>query len=125
MNLIPSCAAEVRLPHGLVPAAASIARGRKRVLPASFGGVSLIHLTKSLNVAPADESTPEIEERLMDVVSALVANLQPPEAIQPRESVLSTTHLYRPSFSPDSMPRQAICGVMPLFLSALRHRGKS
>src|SRR5215218_7372279 len=44
-----------------------------------------MHLTKPLNVTPADESTSEIEERLMYVVPPLVAHLQPPGAIEPRE----------------------------------------
>jgi hypothetical protein len=33
-----------------------------------------MRLTKPLNVAPEDESTPEIEERLRAVVASLVAN---------------------------------------------------
>ena len=47
-----------------------------------------MHLTKPLDVAPADQSTPEIEKRLMDVVSPLVAYLQPPEAVYPRQCPL-------------------------------------
>jgi hypothetical protein len=44
-----------------------------------------MHLTKPLNVTPADESTPEIEERLMYVVPPLVAYFQRSVAIEPRE----------------------------------------
>src|SRR5215211_3117515 len=44
-----------------------------------------MRLTKPLNIAPADESTSEIEERLMDVVAPLVAYLQPPVAVHPRQ----------------------------------------
>ena len=44
-----------------------------------------MHLTKPLNVTPADESTPEIEERLMYVVPPLVAYFQTSVAIEPRE----------------------------------------
>jgi hypothetical protein len=45
---------------------------------------SLMRLTQPLNIAPTNESTPEIEERLMDVVSVLVPHLQPPVAVDPR-----------------------------------------
>lgn len=44
-----------------------------------------MRLTKPLNIAPADQRAPELEERLVDVLPPLVANLQPPVAIQPRE----------------------------------------
>jgi hypothetical protein len=56
----------------------------------------------------------------MDVVAPLVAHLQPPKkAVKPRHSVLSTTHLCPTSLSLNSMPRRAMRGVMPLFLSPL------
>jgi hypothetical protein len=44
-----------------------------------------MRLTKPLNVAPTDESTSEIEERLVYIVASLVAHLQPPVAVHPRE----------------------------------------
>ena len=45
-----------------------------------------MRLTKPLNIAPADQRAPELEERLVNVLPPLVvANLQPPVAIQPRE----------------------------------------
>lgn len=44
-----------------------------------------MHLTEPLDVTPADESTPEIEERLMYVVAPLVAYFQTSVAIEPRE----------------------------------------
>ena len=44
-----------------------------------------MHLTKPLNVTPADESTSEIEERLTYVVPPLVAYFQTSVAIEPRE----------------------------------------
>src|SRR3712207_4769156 len=47
-----------------------------------------MHLTKPLDIAPADQSTSEIEKRLMDVVWALVADLQSPEAVHPRQRPL-------------------------------------
>jgi hypothetical protein len=54
----------------------------------------------------------------MDVLAALVAHLQAPEAIDPRQRACSTTNRYRPSLSLGSMPRPAIRAVMPLFLDA-------
>jgi hypothetical protein len=44
-----------------------------------------MRLTNPLDIAPADQRAPELEKRLMDVLPPLVANLQPPVAIQPRE----------------------------------------
>jgi hypothetical protein len=61
-----------------------------------------MHLTKPLDISPADESTPEIEERLMDVDSPLVAYLQPPEAVDPRE---------RPFDYPPTMLPQLLAGL--------------
>ena len=48
------------------------------------GEETLVHLTKPLHIAPADQHAPEIEERLVDIVPPLVADLQPSEAVQPR-----------------------------------------
>jgi hypothetical protein len=59
----------------------------------------------------------------MDVVSALVAYLQAPEAVHPQQG--SFHHPYPPGYSLESMPRHAIRGVMLLFLKASRSRGKS
>src|SRR5215216_7214980 len=73
-----------------------------------------------LNVGTAHESTPEIEERLMDVLTSLVAYLQPTVAVHPRHRVLSATHLYLPSFSADSMPYR---GCVRLCLSYSKPRG--
>jgi hypothetical protein len=47
-----------------------------------------VHLTKPLDIAPADESASEIEERLIDVVASLVAYLKTPEAVYPRQRPL-------------------------------------
>ena len=47
-----------------------------------------MHLTKPLDIAPADESASEIEERLIDVVASLVAYLKTPEAVYPRQRPL-------------------------------------
>lgn len=48
----------------------------------------IMRLTKPLNVAPANERASEFEERLVDVGSPLVAHLQPPVAIDPRQRPL-------------------------------------
>lgn len=40
-------------------------------------------LTQPLNEAPADQRTSQIEERLVDIGSPLVAYLQVPVAVQP------------------------------------------
>ncbi len=88
----------------------------------------LVRLTILLNVAPADQRAAKIEERLMDVISALVAYLQAPETVHPRQCPFHhppVSPLYLPSFSLDSMPRLAIRGVMPLFFKAFRQRAKS
>src|SRR5215211_5887454 len=60
--------------------------GRVSLVEWSVAYWHLVRLTKPLNIAPADEGASEIEERLMDVISARVAHLQPPEAVQPRQS---------------------------------------
>jgi hypothetical protein len=60
----------------------------------------LVHLTKPLNVAPADQSAPEVEERLVDVGPPLVAHLQPPVAVQPRKRPL-----HDPPVSPQLLAR--------------------
>src|SRR5215212_5393348 len=48
----------------------------------------LVRLTKPVDVAPADQRAPEVEERLVGVVPPLVAHLQAPVAVQPRQSPL-------------------------------------
>jgi hypothetical protein len=48
----------------------------------------LERLTKPLHVAPADQGGPEVEDRLVDVVPPLVAYLQAPVAVQPRQRAL-------------------------------------
>ena len=60
-----------------------------------------MRLTKPLDVAPTDQRTPEVEKRLVDVVSALVAHLQPPEAVHPRKR-----SLHRPP-----IPSQLLTGI--------------
>jgi hypothetical protein len=45
-------------------------------------------LTQTLNEAPADQRTSQIEERLVDIGSPLVAYLQVPVAVQPRQRAL-------------------------------------
>ena len=47
-----------------------------------------MRLTEPSDIAPADHRAPELEERLVDVVPPLVADLQPPVAVQPRERPL-------------------------------------
>lgn len=61
----------------------------------------------------------------MDVVSALIAYLEAPEAVHPRKRTLYRPSVSAQSFSLESMPLRAMRGVMPLFLKASRHRGKS
>ena len=61
----------------------------------------------------------------MDVIATLVANLQPPQAVHPRQS-----SLHYPPLAPqllagvDASPG-SMGVVMLLFLKASRHRGKS
>ena len=47
-----------------------------------------MRLTKPLDIAPADQRAPEIEKRLVNVVPPLVADLQTPITVQPRERPL-------------------------------------
>lgn len=61
-----------------------------------------MRLTKPLHLVPADQCSPELEERLVDDVGpTLVTSLQPPITIQPRE---------RPFHDPP-MPSQPLAGV--------------
>ena len=48
----------------------------------------LMRLTKPLDVAPANQCAPKIEEDLIDVGPPLIAQLQPSVAVQPRECPL-------------------------------------
>ena len=48
----------------------------------------LVRLTKPLNVAPANQRAPQVEKRLVDVSPPLVAHLQPPVPLQPRQRPL-------------------------------------
>src|SRR5215210_4101917 len=41
-----------------------------------------------MDVAPADQRAPQVEERLMDVVPPLVTHLETPKAVQPRQGAL-------------------------------------
>src|SRR5215210_183649 len=50
--------------------------------------LSLVRLTKPLDVAPADQRAPEVEERLGDVGPPLVEHLEAPVAVQPRQRAL-------------------------------------
>ncbi len=62
----------------------------------------------------------------MDVFAPLVAHLEAPVAVQPRDRVVrSSTHLCRPSRSLESTPRRAMRLLMALFLSAFRHSGRN
>src|SRR5215210_80647 len=47
-----------------------------------------MRLTKPLDVAPTDQCTSEVEERLVDIISPLVAHLEAPIAVQPRQRPL-------------------------------------
>ncbi len=44
--------------------------------------------TTSLDTAPADQRTPEFQESMVDIVLPVVANFQPPKAVQPRHCLL-------------------------------------
>jgi len=84
-----------------------------------------VRLTKLLDPTPADQRASQLEERLVNVGSPLVANLEPSKAVQPRQSPL-----HDPSVPPQPLARlDAAPGDarddMPLFLSASRQRGKS
>ncbi len=71
-------------------------------------------LTETLYIAPADESAPEDEERLVDVVPPLVADLQPPKTVQPRQSPLhNPTVPSQPLVRLDTAPGDA-WGYAPL-----------
>ena len=59
-----------------------------------------MRLTKPLDIAPTDQRAPDVEERLVDVGSPLVAHLQPSVAIDPRQ---------RPLHHPP-MPSQSLAG---------------
>ncbi len=83
-----------------------------------------MRLTKPLHMVPADQRTAKAEERLVDVGPPLVAHLQPPVTVQPRQSPL-----HHPTVAAQLLARlKAAPGNArgdPLFLSALRQRGKS
>ena len=48
----------------------------------------LVRLTKPLDIASTDQRAPDVEERLVDVSSPLVAHPQPSVAIDPRQRPL-------------------------------------
>ena len=54
----------------------------------AYPDMDLMRLTKPLNVAPANQCTPEVEERLVDIGPPLVAHLQASVAVQPRQRPL-------------------------------------
>ncbi len=78
---------------------------RQRSLPSK----SLVRLTKPLELVEGDKRAPEVQEGQVDVVSPLVAHLQAPQPVQPRERPLPPRlHRCRPRRSLDSMPRRAM-----------------
>jgi hypothetical protein len=71
----------------------------------------------------ADQRTRQGHQPQQDVGAALVADLQPPGADQPRQRPLH--HRWRPRRWLGSMPRRAILGLIPRRRSARRQRGES
>jgi hypothetical protein len=47
--------------------------------------VDLERLTIPLYIAPTDQRAPQIEKRLVNIVSSLVTHLQLPSTVEPRE----------------------------------------
>ncbi len=65
-------------------------------------GRTLIRLTKPLHVTPADQRTSKVEKRLTNVGPPLIAHLQPPKAVDPRQ--------WYPLHHPP-MPSQPLAGL--------------
>ena len=78
-------------------------------------------LTQPPVEAPADQRASQIEERLVDIGSPLVAYLHVPVAVHNQDNVRSTTHRCRPSFSLLSVPILDIRLLMLRLPRAFRH----
>ena len=62
--------------------------GEWKVLVLPRAGSQLSAPNKPLDIAPTDQRAPDVEERLVDVGSPLIAHSQPPVAIDPRQCPL-------------------------------------
>src|SRR5215203_4484055 len=85
----------------------------------------LTYLTCALDEVPADQRAAQAQESLVHVGQPLIAHLQPPVAVQPRQCPFGYPPRWRPKRSLESSPRRAMRGAMPRWRKASRQWSKS